>query len=237
MTEEQPTGTAGSLASIPGLTHTFLVMNGDVLTTLDLHALVAFHKASGACVTIAAHRREVRSDFGVLEVDGEHRVTGYREKPIHTYDVSMGVYVYEPDVLQLIEPRQYLDFPDLVLKLLSSGKRVSLFRTTLSGSTSDVPMIMPLLKACMPIAPVQSMDSWSIPLSDLDFGPKEESAALRVLRSKWLTMGAEVQKFEEAFVRFIGVRHAVATSSGTAAIHMRSPRLEYQLTTKLFSHR
>lgn len=127
--EETPTGTAGSLALITGLEDTFLVMNGDLLTDLDLHALVRFHRRQRAALTIATHRRQVKIDLGVLEFDRQHRLTAYREKPESTYHVSMGIYVYEPRVLPYIKPGQRLDFPDLVLRLLDKGERVCAFPT------------------------------------------------------------------------------------------------------------
>jgi NDP-sugar pyrophosphorylase family protein len=86
--EEEPTGTAGSLASVPDLTETFLVMNGDLLTDLDFNALVSFHRRQSSALTIAAYRRHVKVDFGVLESDSNYRVIGYDEKPEFSYDVS-----------------------------------------------------------------------------------------------------------------------------------------------------
>lgn len=129
VTEEQPTGTAGSLSLVSGLNDTFLVMNGDLLTDLDLHQLVAFHRQQKAMLTIATHRREVKIDLGVLEFDAQKRITAYREKPRHQYHVSMGIYVYEPSVLQHIEKGRHLDFPDLVLRLLERGEKVCAFPT------------------------------------------------------------------------------------------------------------
>jgi NDP-sugar pyrophosphorylase family protein len=123
--EEEPTGTAGSLASVGGLDETFLVMNGDLLTDLDFDALVAFHRHYRATLTIAAHRRQVKIDLGVLECGDDYRIIGYNEKPQLSYDVSMGIYVYEPSVLKFIAPGKYLDFPDLVLKLIAAGEKVS----------------------------------------------------------------------------------------------------------------
>jgi NDP-mannose synthase len=122
--EEEPTGTAGSLALVPDLDGTFLVMNGDLLTNLDFHALVQFHRAQKAMLTIATHTRRVKIDLGVLEFNGNFELTGYLEKPETHYHVSMGIYVYEPGVLKYIEPGCYLDFPDLVLRLLAQGQRV-----------------------------------------------------------------------------------------------------------------
>jgi dTDP-4-amino-4,6-dideoxygalactose transaminase len=64
------------------------------------------------------------------------------------------------------------------------------------------------------------LSEWRVPLSDLDYGPEEEAAALRVLRGRWLSMGPEVEAFEREFAEFVGVRHAVAVASGTAALHL-----------------
>jgi NDP-sugar pyrophosphorylase family protein len=122
--EEQATGTAGSLALVPGLDATFLVMNGDLLTNLDFDALVRFHREHGALLTIATHTRRVKVDLGVMDLDGEGRVTRYIEKPETAYRVSMGIYVYEPAVLRYITPGVYLDFPDLVGRLIERGEKV-----------------------------------------------------------------------------------------------------------------
>ncbi len=59
-----------------------------------------------------------------------------------------------------------------------------------------------------------------IPLFDLDYGPEEEAAVLRVLHSKWLTMGEEIAAFEREFADYCGVKHALAVSSGTTALHL-----------------
>ena len=123
--EEKPLGTAGPIALVPNLDDTFLVTNGDVLTTLDLRKLVAFHREKGGIATIAAHRRQVKIDLGVIQWDGDGTVSGYIEKPTTDYTVSMGVYVFEPRVLAYIPVGEYLDFPDLILKLLANGEKVS----------------------------------------------------------------------------------------------------------------
>jgi NDP-mannose synthase len=125
--ESEPTGTAGSLARVPALNRTFLVMNGDLLTNIDFNALVEFHRAQNALLTIAVNKREVKIDLGVIELDGGCTIARYLEKPRTTHNVSMGIYVYEPRVLQYIEPGKYLDFPDLVLRLLQAQERVCAF--------------------------------------------------------------------------------------------------------------
>lgn len=122
--EEEPLGTAGPLAQVQGLERTFLVCNGDVLTTLDMRELVDFHKSQGAMATIAMHQRKVKIDLGVIDLNGQHEITNYIEKPQFDYDVSMGIYVFEPSVLQYIPRGDHLDFPDLVLRLLAANQRV-----------------------------------------------------------------------------------------------------------------
>ena len=122
--EEKPTGTAGSLSLVSGLNDTFLVMNGDLLTDLDFHALLRFHRRQKSLLTIATHVRKVKVDLGVLEFDSTHQITRYLEKPEHTYHVSMGIYVYEPKVLGYLEKGKYLDLPELVLRLIARGERV-----------------------------------------------------------------------------------------------------------------
>lgn len=122
--EKTPLGTAGPLALVGGLDDTFLVMNGDVLTTLDFKELLEFHRNAQAQVTIAMYNREVKVDLGVLQLDSGNKVVGYIEKPTYEFQVSMGVYVFEPSVLKYIPPGEYFDFPHLILRLIEAGERV-----------------------------------------------------------------------------------------------------------------
>lgn len=92
--EEAPLGTTGPLLLIEDLPDDFLVMNGDVLTTLNYAELFRVHLRSKAALTVACHRCNTKVDLGVIEFDGRMQVTGYREKPTIPYDVSMGVYVF-----------------------------------------------------------------------------------------------------------------------------------------------
>jgi NDP-mannose synthase len=126
--EKEPLGTAGALGTIDGLDDTFLVMNGDVLTTLDYGAFLEAHRRDGNIFTLATHRRVVRTEYGVIHMNGmggeTAAVTGYDEKPEIPYIVSMGVYVAEPEVLDYVEPGCYLDVPDLIARLLADGRPV-----------------------------------------------------------------------------------------------------------------
>lgn len=127
--EQKASGTAGSLANISGLDDTFLVMNGDILTNLDFNKLILAHKKSGASLTIAGHAISEKIDLGVLRCDEKGCLSGYDEKPVQQFEVSMGIYVYEPSVLGFIESDSYLDFPALVHKLLEAGEQVHVHRS------------------------------------------------------------------------------------------------------------
>jgi NDP-mannose synthase len=128
LVEDEPLGTAGALAGVDGLSGTFLMMNGDVLTDLDYMGLVKAHRAAGNAMTIATHEREVATDYGVLHTNGRVGVTrpvvGYEEKPRLQYRVSMGVYVLEPAAIEYVPAGQAFDVPDLVQALLGAGERV-----------------------------------------------------------------------------------------------------------------
>ena len=122
--EDKPLGTAGPIALIDGLDESFLVTNGDVLTTLRFDDLMRFHKEQKAAATIAAHHRKVKIDLGVIQWDGMPLISGYVEKPTYDYCVSMGVYVFDSRVINYIPRGEYLDFPDLVRKLINAGEKV-----------------------------------------------------------------------------------------------------------------
>ena len=125
--EDEPLGTAGALNVIPDLEGTFIVMNGDVLTTIDYRELVAHHQASGAALTVSMHTKEVNIDLGVID-SRDGFITGYTEKPTLHYDVSMGIYVYDKRAADLL-PDGPCQFPDLVHLLLAAGEKVAAYRT------------------------------------------------------------------------------------------------------------
>lgn len=126
--EETPLGTAGPLGLIQGLDETFLVLNGDLLTDLDFTTMVDDHCSSGAAATVGVYGREVTIDLGVVEMDSDSMLCGYREKPSFHYDVSIGVYVFEPRVLGLIPKGERFDLPMLVQGLMAANEPVRGFR-------------------------------------------------------------------------------------------------------------
>jgi len=127
--EDKPLGTAGSLSLIDNLTDTFLVMNGDLLTTIDYAAMVDRHLESHAVATIGVFPREVKIDFGVLDIGSQNELQDYREKPVFEYLVSMGVNAFNKSALEFIPHGQYLDMPTLMMRLKNEGKKVMTYRS------------------------------------------------------------------------------------------------------------
>lgn len=119
--EQEPLGTIGPLALLRDrLESPFLVLNGDVLTDLNLKGFIAYHREHGSGVTIATAQREVRIDFGVIE-DRDNRVVEFREKPRISHLVSMGIYCMQPDMLTHIPARVPFGFDDLIYRMLDVG--------------------------------------------------------------------------------------------------------------------
>jgi len=126
--ESEPLDTAGAVrfaATFAGIDETFVVVNGDVLTDLDLTSLVAFHRERGAEGTIHLHPVADPSSFGVVPTDGEGRVTAFVEKPPRdeapTNQINAGTYVLEASVL----------------KRIPEGGRVSIERETFPAMVRD----------------------------------------------------------------------------------------------------
>jgi NDP-sugar pyrophosphorylase family protein len=125
--EQAALGTAGPLRLVEGLDDTFIVMNGDILTTLDYTDLLRHHREHGNAVTIATRDRRIKIDYGVLRLGGQ-QVAGYVEKPEIVSTVSMGIYVLEPWVLDYIPEGGPFDFPDLIHALLDDDRRLGAYQ-------------------------------------------------------------------------------------------------------------
>jgi NDP-sugar pyrophosphorylase family protein len=123
--EDEPLGTAGPLALIDDLDDNFLVMNGDLLTNIDYSDLMRHHLKSGALSTVSVYTKDVPISLGVLELNGEGNITDYIEKPTLKYKVSMGIYIFNKNILTHIESGKYLDFPDLIKTLIQNDENVS----------------------------------------------------------------------------------------------------------------
>ena len=121
--EDKPLGTAGPIRLVGNLDEDFIVMNGDLLTTIDYTDFFRRHKANRATATIATFQKEVKIDLGVLETKDDS-FTNYIEKPTYHFTVSMGIYVLNRRVLRFIDGDRRFDMPDLVLALHNAGEKI-----------------------------------------------------------------------------------------------------------------
>jgi len=122
--EDKPLGTAGPLTLIDNLDDTFLMMNGDILTDLNYADLMNFHKKQQAKITIATFDKEVKIDLGILKVNSEREIFEYIEKPTLIYQVSMGIYVMNRSMIDLIPKDASFDLPDLIKLSIKQQIRV-----------------------------------------------------------------------------------------------------------------
>jgi len=128
--ELEPLGTAGPLALVPPIGEPVLVMNADLLSSIDYGDLYRQHLKKRPALTIGLYPKEVKIDLGVLHVNGGEEVTDYVEKPTFSYRVSMGIYVMEPRTHEWIfrRGRRRFDLPDLVSLLITGAERVDAYK-------------------------------------------------------------------------------------------------------------
>jgi mannose-1-phosphate guanylyltransferase/phosphomannomutase len=140
--EESPLGTAGSVRlAAKQLDETFLVISGDALCDVDLSALVAFHKAKGAAVTIGLKSVENPLEFGIVVTDDEGRIERFLEKPswgqVFSDTINTGIYVMEPEVLKHVPDDRPYDFSkELFPYLLEMGR--PLYGHVMDGYWQDI---------------------------------------------------------------------------------------------------
>ena len=125
--EPEPLGTVGALKLIEDrLDGPFLMLNGDLITDLDLLAFKKSHEASGAALSIATTNKQVYVDFGVLETEGNY-VTEFKEKPNFSKKVSMGLYIMNPEIVEYIPKGVPFGFDNLMHKLLDKGLPINTY--------------------------------------------------------------------------------------------------------------
>ncbi|UUX48351.1 sugar phosphate nucleotidyltransferase [Nisaea acidiphila] len=104
----------------------FLVINGDILTSLNFQHLIEFHQVKESCATMAVYEHKIQVPYGVVEADGD-RMVRIMEKPHHSFFVNAGIYVLNPEILELIPKQGVMDMPSLFEELLRSGRHSAVF--------------------------------------------------------------------------------------------------------------
>ena len=125
--ETRHLGTAGSIGLLPETPKTpFIVMNGDLLTKVNFQHLLDFHASHGAEATVCVRQHDIQVPYGVVSADKE-RILRIDEKPIHSFFVNGGIYVFNPSVFDLFNSDTHTDMTDVLSKLISMNRHVAAF--------------------------------------------------------------------------------------------------------------
>lgn len=125
--EDRAMGTAGSLGLLPEKpVHPILVMNGDLLTKVNFQQLLDFHQEHRSKATMCVREYDFQVPYGVTRLE-KHRLVDIEEKPVQRFFVSAGIYVLEPEILNLIPLGEYLDMPELFKKVIARDLETAAF--------------------------------------------------------------------------------------------------------------
>ena len=126
--EDRPLGTGGALSLLPEICNSenIIVMNGDLLTSLNFRQLIDYHRSQGSVATMAVRDYSIRVPYGVVQVEHDLFVDVI-EKPAHSHFVNAGIYVVGIDQLQHVPKNEFYELPNLFKLLKSQGKKVTVF--------------------------------------------------------------------------------------------------------------
>lgn len=134
--EEIPLSTMGPLTLIPDLPENFLVMNGDILTDLNLNAFYDYHIKNKNIFSIASFHREEKIDYGVLHKDSENRLIKFDEKPSYKFLVSMGIYMANKKIIKYIPENTFFGFDHLMNLLIEKSELPAIYE--FNGNWLDI---------------------------------------------------------------------------------------------------
>jgi dTDP-glucose pyrophosphorylase len=125
--EDERMGTAGALSLLPELPkEPMLVMNADILTKVNFHQLLDFHREQKAQATMCVREYDFQVPYGVVTVD-DHRILKIDEKPVHRFFVNAGIYVLDPDTLEYVPKNRHFDMPSLFERFIEKDVATSVF--------------------------------------------------------------------------------------------------------------
>jgi dTDP-glucose pyrophosphorylase len=126
--EETPLGTGGALGLLPRdeIDQPLFMMNGDLLTSLNLHSFLEFHESHGGVATMCVREYEHQVPYGVITSEGTH-IKSMVEKPVHRFFVNAGIYLLDPDLVKSVKPGTRIDMPTLLEQQIDDGKTVNMF--------------------------------------------------------------------------------------------------------------
>ena len=126
ISEDRPLGTAGALSLMRPSDGPMLVINGDIVTSLNFRAFAEYHRENKAILTVAVRKYDLNVPYGVVETDGA-TVRRLAEKPVLSFFVNAGIYLIEPAVRNYVPADTRYDMTDLIQALLKDGRKVVSF--------------------------------------------------------------------------------------------------------------
>ena len=126
--EEEPLGTGGSLGLLPHqeIDKPMFVMNGDLLTSIDLTSFLNFHEINNGVATMCVREYEHTVPYGVITSKGV-KIKSMIEKPTYRYFVNAGIYLLNPSLIKSVKPGTNIDMPSLLESFISKGQIVNTF--------------------------------------------------------------------------------------------------------------
>ena len=126
--EREPLGTAGSLRFLKGrFSEPFFVTNCDILIKADYGSLYEFHQKGGYSVSLVASAKQYVIPYGTCELNGEGHLSHIDEKPSYDFLVNTGLYVVNPEVLELIPEDKFFHITQLIETTINRGNKVGVF--------------------------------------------------------------------------------------------------------------
>jgi dTDP-glucose pyrophosphorylase len=125
--EDTPLGTAGALSLIKDRPSVpMIVANGDILTDVRFSDMLEFHRQHGATATMAVREHEYHNPFGVVQTDGVN-ITAFEEKPVWRTKINAGLYVLNPEALDLLTPNSHCNMPTLFERIQAKASRTIVY--------------------------------------------------------------------------------------------------------------
>lgn len=127
--EENKLGTAGPVGRLQKyINDTFLIMNGDLYTNIDIQKMLDFHNANNSAFTISVKDYSIQIPFGVMNVKNNYLLESFAEKPEINYLINAGVYICEPSIINLVNDDENLDMPNLWRKIEKKFKNIFVYK-------------------------------------------------------------------------------------------------------------
>ena len=126
--EPKPLGTAGALSLLPyeQFKLPIIMINGDLITNLDINNLLSYHNQEKNMITIGAKKYDVQVPYGVIEIE-DLQVKSIIEKPIHSFFINAGIYVINPHIIKTLNAINAIDMPDWIKQLIDEKIKINIF--------------------------------------------------------------------------------------------------------------